>query len=170
MPDAEQWEEALRTETKQFERLGVFSAPCQLPDGAKKVKTRVVLKKKRPKTGAVERWKARLVAQGFLQTFGVDSFDTCAPFAQLTSFHIIYAIYVYLNLFIESMDADVAFCNATLKKDVYIDPPGGWITTVACQWIEAEHIVYCQSGDQMLAKGSYASYPRLRAMVYCIHL
>ena len=30
MPDAKQWEEALRTEMKQLERLGVFSAPCPL--------------------------------------------------------------------------------------------------------------------------------------------
>ena len=65
MPDAWRWEEALRTEMKQLESLDVFSAPCPLPYGAQKIKTRVILKKKRPKTGAVERWKARLVAQGF---------------------------------------------------------------------------------------------------------
>ena len=46
MPDAKQWEEALRTEMKQLERLGVFIAPCPLPYGAKKIKTRVILKKK----------------------------------------------------------------------------------------------------------------------------
>ena len=126
MPDAKQWEEALRTEMKQLERLGVFSAPCPLPYGARKIKTRVILKKKRSKTGAVERWKARLVAQGFLQTFGVDFFDTYAPVARMTSFRIIYALSVYLNLFIESMDVDVAFLNATLKEDIYIEPPPGY--------------------------------------------
>ena len=69
------------------------------------------------------RWKARLEAQGFIQTFGVDFFDTYAPVARMTSFRIIYAQSVYMNLFIESMDVDVAFLNATLKEDVYIDPP-----------------------------------------------
>ena len=53
MPDANQWEEALRTEMKRLERLGVFSAPCPLPYGAKKIKTGVILKKKCSKTGAV---------------------------------------------------------------------------------------------------------------------
>ena len=57
------------------------------------------------------------------QTFDVNFFDTYAPAAQMTSFCIIYALSVYLNLFIESMDVEVAFLNATLKEDVYIDPP-----------------------------------------------
>ena len=35
MPDAMQWEEALRTEIKQLERLGIFSQTCSLPYGAK---------------------------------------------------------------------------------------------------------------------------------------
>ena len=62
IPDAKQWEEALRAEMELLERLGVFSAPCELPYGANTIKTRAILKKKRPKTGVVERWKARLVA------------------------------------------------------------------------------------------------------------
>ena len=62
IPDAKQWEDALRTEMKELERLEVFSVPFPLPYGTKKFKTRVVIKKKRSKTGAVERWKTRLVA------------------------------------------------------------------------------------------------------------
>ena len=63
----------------------------------------------------MERWKARLVAQGFLQSFG-DFFDTYAPVARMTSFRVIYALSVYLHLFIESMDVDVEFLNADLKR------------------------------------------------------
>ena len=44
----------------------------------------------------------------------------------MNSFCIIYALSVYLNLFIESMDVDVVFRNATLKEDVCIDPPAGY--------------------------------------------
>ena len=62
-----------------------------------------------------------LVAQGFLQPFGVDFFDTYSPVARLTSFRIIYALSVYLNLFIGR-----SFINATLKEDVNIDPPAGY--------------------------------------------
>ena len=75
MPDAKQWEEALCADKKQLERLGGFSAPCELPYGTKKIETRAIFKKKRIKTGAGERWKARLVAQGFRQLFDADFFE-----------------------------------------------------------------------------------------------
>ena len=39
----------------------------------------------------------------------------------MTSFRAIYALSVYLHLFIESMV--VAFLNAELKEDVCIEPP-----------------------------------------------
>ena len=44
MPDAKQWEEALRTRMKHMERLGVFIAPCKLPSGAKMIKMQVIFK------------------------------------------------------------------------------------------------------------------------------
>ena len=52
----------------------------------------------------------------------------------MTSFHI-NSLSVYLNLFIDCMDEDVdmAFLNATLKEDVYIDPPAGY-PPVAKAW------------------------------------
>ena len=50
MPDDKQWEKALRTEIKQLD--GVCSAPCPLPYGAQKIKTRFILKKKRSRTEA----------------------------------------------------------------------------------------------------------------------
>ena len=74
-PDAEQWKEAINTELAQLEILG---------DGAKK--TRTLFKKKMSKTGAVEHWKARMVAQGFLQSFGIDFYDTYAPGVHMISF------------------------------------------------------------------------------------
>ena len=43
----------------------------------------------------------------------------------MTSFRFIYALSVYLSLFIESMDVDVASLNVRLKEDACIDPPAG---------------------------------------------
>ena len=51
--DAQRLEVALRTEMKRLKFLWVFSAPCPLPFGVTKIKTRIILKKKRFKTGAV---------------------------------------------------------------------------------------------------------------------
>ena len=43
-------------------------------------------------------WEARLVAQGISQVFGVDFFYKYAPVARMTVFHVLYVLYVYLNL------------------------------------------------------------------------
>ena len=40
------------------------SEPCWLPEGYYAIKTRTLFMNKRSKTGAVERWKARLMDQG----------------------------------------------------------------------------------------------------------
>ena len=125
MPDAKQWEEALRTKMKQQEGLGVFSASCELPYEANTFNTRAIFKKKRTKTGAVEHWKVRLWVERLLQTFGVDFFDTNKPVARIPSFRIIYPLSVYPNLFIENTDMDATFLNAMLNEDIYIDPLDG---------------------------------------------
>ena len=71
-------------------------------------------KKKRTVDGELERYKACLFAQGLLQAFGVDFFDTYAPVARLTFFFIIYGLYVTLQYVIDNKNVDVAFPNATL--------------------------------------------------------
>ena len=80
-----------------------------------------LFKKKRSKTGTIERWKARLV----VHSFEINSFDTYAFVARMTSFRVIYILSVYLHLFIESMSMDVAFLNPELKEDLYIERPAG---------------------------------------------
>ena len=84
----------------------------ELNYGAIKIKTNAIFQKKHSKIGAEECWKARLVAQGFLQTFWVNFFGTYASVAAMTS------LTVFLYLFIESMDVVAAFLNATLNEDI----------------------------------------------------
>ena len=111
IPDAKQQGEDLCAEMKQLGRLGVFSAPCELPYGVRKIKTRPIFKKRLSKT-------ERGVLEGddggpgcFLQTFRVEFFDTFAPVARMISFRIIFALSAYLYLFIKSMGVDVALLN-----------------------------------------------------------
>ena len=108
-------------ETKKIIRLGLLSTSVMLPEGA----TRLIFKKKRTADGEFERCKAHLVAQGFLQTFDVDFFNTYAPVACLTSFRIIHALCVMFRFVIDNMDVDVIFstqlymrmCISNLSKD-----------------------------------------------------
>jgi Reverse transcriptase (RNA-dependent DNA polymerase) len=63
------------------------------------------------------RHKARLVAQGFSQIFGIDYTDTYSPVAKIVSICIFLAISVLLGLTVHAMNVDTAFLNADIDED-----------------------------------------------------
>ena len=73
----------------------------------------------------VLRYKARLVAQGFFQVFGVDYTETYSPVAKFVSSRIFLAISVQLGLIIHTMDVDTAFLNADIDEDIWVEIPEG---------------------------------------------
>uniref|UniRef100_A0AAV1UZS8 Polyprotein n=1 Tax=Peronospora matthiolae TaxID=2874970 RepID=A0AAV1UZS8_9STRA len=69
--------------------------------------------KKRDESGQVIRYKARLVAQGFNQKFGVDFFETYSPMANMNSIRVVLAVCAAHAYMMEQLDADTAFLNST---------------------------------------------------------
>ena len=57
----------------------------QLPKGRKSIGSKWVYKTKRNTEGAIARYKARLVAQGFRQMKGLNFHETFAPVARMMS-------------------------------------------------------------------------------------
>jgi hypothetical protein len=69
----------------------------------------------------VERYKARLVARGFTQTYGVDYNETFAPVAKFTSIRCILAVASLEDMEIHQMDVKTAFLNCELEEEIYMD-------------------------------------------------
>ena len=63
-----------------------------LPQGKKVVGSKWVFAVKVNPDGSVARLKARLVARGYAQTYGVDYSDTCFPVAKLNSVRLFISI------------------------------------------------------------------------------
>ncbi|GKE28146.1 zinc finger, CCHC-type containing protein, partial [Tanacetum coccineum] len=75
--------------------------------------------KENPKVdGTIEKFKARLVIQGFKQKSGISYFDTYAPVARISTIRLLIAMTSIHNLIIHQMDVKTAFLNGDLDEEV----------------------------------------------------
>lgn len=73
--------------------------------------------------GSLERYKARLVALGNLQEYGVDYQETHALLAKMTIMRTINTVFALQGWPLQQMDVQNAFFHGDLKEDVYMTPP-----------------------------------------------
>ena len=69
----------------------------KLPPGKRVVGCRWVYTRKFNAYGSLERYKARLVAKGFMQSKGIDYFETFAPVAKFNTVQVLIALTSSLN-------------------------------------------------------------------------
>lgn len=65
-----------------------------------------------------ERYKARLVARGFTQQYGIDYTETFAPVVRNSTLRLLFGLSVNLNLDIEHIDVTTAFLNSDLNERI----------------------------------------------------
>ena len=82
---------------------------------------------KRNPDGSVERYKARLVAQGFAQRPGFDFTETFAPTPKWAALRAVLAIAAIEDLELESVDISSAYLNGQLEEEVYMRQPEGFV-------------------------------------------
>lgn len=126
-PDWSDWKSAMNREITTLERAGTWTTVPR-PTNKNIVGSKWVFRIKRKADGTIEKYKARLVAQGFTQKFGVDYFDTFSPVAKLSSFRIILAIAARNDWDADTFDFNGAYLNGELDEDedIYMKPPPGY--------------------------------------------
>ncbi|GKB40155.1 zinc finger, CCHC-type containing protein [Tanacetum coccineum] len=100
---------------------------ADLPPGCKPLGCKWIFKRKLKVDGTIEKFKARLVIQGFRQKSGIDYFDTYAPVARISTIRLLIAMASIHNLIIHQMDVKTAFLNGDLEEEVYMNQPQGFI-------------------------------------------
>ena len=125
-PQKDLWIQAEKKEIESIQRKKVL-LPAKLPRGKKLLRTKWVYRVKYGAGGELKSYKARLVACGYAQIFGVDFDETYSPVIRLTSLRLLFAISAQLGLIIHQMDVDTAFLHADITEEIYINPPDGMV-------------------------------------------
>ncbi len=118
------WLEAIKNELNS---LGMFKTwkLVKRPLDQSVVSCKWVFLVKYGTDGRPERFKARLVARGFTQQFGIDYEDTFAPVIRFESLRVLFALAAREKMLIHIMDAQNAYLNSDLDKEIYMEVPEG---------------------------------------------
>ena len=122
----EGWQEATDKEMRQFDTLKAM-IPAKWEDIKDEniVDSKVVYKLKLLANGEIEKYKARLVARGFTQQYGVDYFENFSPTPQIGGIRIVIGFILHHQLKRARGDVTGAFLNATLKEKIFLKLPRG---------------------------------------------
>ena len=71
-------------------------------------------------------YKARYVAKGYSQTYGIDYFETFSPTTRMESIRVLMQLAVNYNLLVHQMDVKSAYLHAPIDCDIYVAQPKGY--------------------------------------------
>ncbi|KAK9073175.1 hypothetical protein SSX86_007499 [Deinandra increscens subsp. villosa] len=97
------------------------------PPNTNVVGSKWLFKTKYRADGSVERYKARLVAQGFSQVPGLDFAHTFSPVVKATTIRIVLSLAVINGWKLHQLDVNNAFLHGNLSEKVYMEQPPGFV-------------------------------------------
>ncbi|GKF25354.1 zinc finger, CCHC-type containing protein, partial [Tanacetum coccineum] len=132
-----------------------------LSPGCKPLGCKWIFKRKIKVDGTIEKFKARLVIQGFRQKEGIDYFDTYAPVARITTIRLLLALAALHNLVIHQIDVKTTFLNGDLDEEVYMKQLEGFVMPAnkhkECKLVKSlyEHKQWYQKFDEVVLSSGF---------------
>lgn len=85
-----------------------------------------MIKIKKNPDGSISRYKARLVAQGFSQKYGLDYDETFSPVVRHSTVRLIFTLAALQGWKLRQLNVKNAFLHGDLKEEVYMRQPQGF--------------------------------------------
>jgi hypothetical protein len=98
-----------------------------LPEDKKAIGCKWVYEVKHNADGFVSRYKTRLIAKGYAQTYGIDYEETYSPVAKMTTVRAIIAMATIKGWSLHQMDVKNVFLHGDLQEEVYMEQPPGYV-------------------------------------------
>ena len=120
--DWPKWKEAIQKELDSHAENNTWT-PVNAPNDANLIGSRWVFKIKRKGDGSIDKYKARLVAQGFTQVHGIDYEETFAPVVKMSTLRMLLIMSLQCQMTVYQLDVVTAYLNGELDVDLYMRPP-----------------------------------------------
>ncbi|KAK9928311.1 hypothetical protein M0R45_025454 [Rubus argutus] len=120
-----EWKQAMQEEYDALMKQKTWTLVA-LPPEKNLVSCKWIFKIKRNADGSVARHKARLVARGFSQEYGVDYDETFSPVVRHTTVRLILSLAASSGWSLHQLDVKNAFLHGTLHEEVYMTQPSGF--------------------------------------------
>jgi len=124
-PQSQFWHEAMDNEMAAHLANGTWEF-AHIPPGVRPLGVKWVYKVKTKSDGSFEKYKARVVAQGFRQVEGVDYTEVFAPTSKQATLRALLAVTAAHNLELTQLDVKNAFLQGDLVEEVYVNIPQGY--------------------------------------------
>ncbi|KAM1792474.1 hypothetical protein ACFX12_036326 [Malus domestica] len=121
-----EWRMAMAEEFNALQSTGTWSLVPSHPS-MNVLPNKWVYRIKRKSDGSIERFKARLVANGFHQQEGLDYSETFSPVVTHATIRIILSVALHFNWPIRQLDVKNAFLHGSLNEEVYMRQPSGFV-------------------------------------------
>ncbi|GJV86438.1 retrovirus-related pol polyprotein from transposon TNT 1-94 [Tanacetum coccineum] len=125
MTDAS-WIESMQEKLNQFKRLDVWELVPH-PDNIKPLTLKWLFKNKLDEEQTIIRNKTHLVVRGYRQEEGIDFKESFALVARMEAIRIFLAYATHKSFTVYQMDVKTDFLHMSLKEDVYVCQPKGFI-------------------------------------------
>ncbi|KAJ0491696.1 putative RNA-directed DNA polymerase [Helianthus annuus] len=120
-----EWMNAMREELQALERHGTWSL-TELPEGKNVIGLKWVYKTKVGPGGRVLKYKARIVAKGYSQEYGIDFEETFSPVARFETIRLVLSVAAQEGWELHQFDVKSAFLNGPLFEEVFVSQPPGF--------------------------------------------
>ena len=124
-PQSDYWRAAIAKELAGLITLNTWDMvlASSMPPGANLMNCHYVFTVKRKKDGSIEKFKARLVADGNTQKFGVDFDRIFASVVKTSTIRLMLLLAAARDYNLSSIDITMAYLQADLDEDLFMRPP-----------------------------------------------
>ncbi|CAL1373295.1 unnamed protein product [Linum trigynum] len=120
-----EWEKAMQEESNALDANHTWELVPRTPEMSV-ISSKWVYNIKMNPDDTIERFKARVVARGFLQEYGIDYNETFAPVVKMQTVRCVFAVAAMRNWPLFQLDVKNAFLHGDLKEVIYMERPPGY--------------------------------------------